>query len=344
MGQKKILFIIGSPNQALQMFKIYEHLKNEFDCYFTQFFPDTWYEKVPLKLKMLEQTIMSGHFRKKGEQFVQDHGLKYDYAGQTLGNTYDLVYQCTDIIHPKVARKAKSIFVQEGMVDPMTPLARFVKWAGLPASLALRTSLNGCLNRSDIYCAASEGYKSYFVKNGTEADRIIATGMPNFDEAELYRNNSFPHKDYVLVCSSDIRETFRKENRVEFIKKCVEIANGRQLIFKLHPNEIWERAHYEIMSNTPQGTLVFQKENTNEMIANCSELITQYSTVVYIGMALGKKCHSYFDADYLAQWMPIQNGGTSAQTIADIGRKYIDFDGTGKEFLKNYHLETVHAG
>jgi hypothetical protein len=29
--------------------------------------------------------------------------------------------------------------------------------------------------------------------------------------------------------------------------------------------------------------------NTNEMIANCSELITQYSTVVYVGMVFGKK-------------------------------------------------------
>jgi hypothetical protein len=31
------------------------------------------------------------------------------------------------------------------------------------------------------------------------------------------------------------------------------------------------------------------------MIANCSTLITQYSTVVYTGIALGKEVHSYFD-------------------------------------------------
>lgn len=341
--KKKILFIIGSPNQTEQMYKIYIHLKDEFDCFFTQFFPDTWYEKLPVKLKLLEQTIMSGHFREKGERFVREHNIPYDYAGKTLGNQYDLIFLCTDINFPKAAKATKTIFVQEGMIDPMNAWARFVKWSKIPASLALRTSLNGCLNRADIYAAGSEGYKSYFVENGTEAERVVVTGMPNFDDAAQFLDNDFPEKDYVLVCTSDIRETFRKENRVEFIKKCVEIAAGRPLFFKLHPNEIYERAYYEIINNTPEGTRVFQKENTNHMIANCTELITQFSTVVYIGMALGKKCHSYFDMQYLEKWMPIQNGGMSAQKIAELGRQYIQFEGSGKEFLKQYQGEILSA-
>jgi hypothetical protein len=56
------------------------------------------------------------------------------------------------------------------------------------------------------------------------------------------------------------------------------------------------------------------------MIANCCELITQYSTVVYVGLALGKKVHSYFDLDELKRLAPIQNGGTSAANIAKICR------------------------
>ncbi|WP_198175186.1 hypothetical protein [Spirosoma telluris] len=90
-----------------------------------------------------------------------------------------------------------------------------------------------------------------------------------------------------MVATSDIRETFRIDDRPAFIRKAVEQAKGRQLLFKLHPNEILERAEAEIRQHAPADTLVFQQGNTNEMIANCSELITQYSTVVYVGMALG---------------------------------------------------------
>ncbi len=332
--KKKILFIIGSPNQTTQMYQIYLHLKDEFDCYFTQFFAGDWMMEAARRLKTMEHTIISGHFRQKGEQFVKDHGLQYDYAGKQLGNKYDLVFMCNDATFPKVARNAKSIWVQEGMIDPLTPWAKWVKRLGLPPYMAMRTSLNGCMNYADLYCAASDGYKDYFTSMGTNADRIVVTGMPNFDNAVQYLNNDFPLKDYVLVCTSDIRETFRKENRIEFIRQCVKIAAGRPLVFKLHPNEIWERAYYEIINNTPAGTQVFQHENTNHMIANCQELITQYSTVVYIGMALGKPVHSYFPYETLKKLMPIQNGGKSAKNIAEIAKKYIEFNGKGEEFVR----------
>jgi hypothetical protein len=52
------------------------------------------------------------------------------------------------------------------------------------------------------------------------------------------------------------------------------------------------------------------------MIANCDILITQYSSVAYIGLALGKEVHSYFNIEELKRLMPIQNGGRSAENIA----------------------------
>ncbi|MCZ2443923.1 MAG: hypothetical protein LC101_09140 [Flavobacteriales bacterium] len=335
--KKKILFIIGSPNQTTQMYQIYLQLKEEFDCYFTQFFPGDWMMDAAVALKTMETTILSGHFRQKGEQFVAAHGLKYDYRGSQLGNTYDLIFMCIDISYPPIARRTKTIWVQEGMIDPITPWAKWVKRLRLPAYFAVRTSLNGSMNRADIYCAASEGYKEYFANMGTERDRIVVTGMINFDNASQYLYNDFPYHDYVLVCTSDIRETFRDEDRVSFIKHCVDIANGRPLIFKLHPNEQLERAHREIKENTPDGTLVFQEGDTNHMIANCQELITQYSTVVYIGMALGKPVHSYFDRDFLDKMMPMQNQGRSAYYIAEIARRYIYYSGHGKEFLATHN-------
>ncbi|HKC67135.1 MAG TPA: hypothetical protein VKG26_02815, partial [Bacteroidia bacterium] len=134
----------------------------------------------------------------------------------------------------------------------------------------------------------------------------------------------------------DIRETMRSDDRVKFIKQSVEIANGRQLIFKLHPNEKKERAIAEIKRHTPANTLIFIDGNTNHMIANCDELITQYSTVVYVGIALGKKVYSYFDVEELNRLMPIQNNGESAKNIADICGNYIYYKGSGAAFLKEY--------
>jgi hypothetical protein len=107
------------------------------------------------------------------------------------------------------------------------------------------------------------------------------------------------------------------------------------MIFKLHPNEKRERAISEIKSNTPEGTLIYTDGNINHMIANCDELITQYSTVVYIGLALGKKAHSYFDLDELKMKMPLQNGGRSASHIAEICRNYIEYKGSKENFVRD---------
>jgi hypothetical protein len=127
-----------------------------------------------------------------------------------------------------------------------------------------------------------------------------------------------------MVATTDMRETYRAENRPAFIREVVKIANGRKLLFKLHPNEKFDRAQAEIRKHAPQGTLIYQKGNTNHMIANCAELITQYSTVVYVGMALDKKVRSYFDAEQLKELAPVQNGGMSACNIAYICRNFAE--------------------
>jgi hypothetical protein len=70
------------------------------------------------------------------------------------------------------------------------------------------------------------------------------------------------------------------------------------------------------------------------MVANCHTLITQWSTVAFTGIVLGKEVHSYFGLDYLKRVCPIQNGGQSAKHIASICRSFMDFDGTGISFLR----------
>src|ERR1700744_132795 len=121
------------------------------------------------------------------------------------------------------------------MTDRMTLLSRIVKALKLPPSLTGNTSLNGSSNICDVYCAGSEGYKDQFVRMGTDRSKIVVTGIPNFDNAEQYLDNDFPYRDYVMVATTDMRETYRWENRPAFIRRAVRIANGRQLLFKLRP-------------------------------------------------------------------------------------------------------------
>ncbi|MFC7669567.1 hypothetical protein ACFQT0_21025 [Hymenobacter humi] len=178
---------------------------------------------------------------------------------------------------------------------------------------------------------------------GVDPGKLVVTGIPNFDDAEKLRHNDFPHHGYVLVATSDLRETFTPDNRRKFIAHCTHIAAGRPLIFKLHPNEKVDRAVAEIRRYAPPGTLVFTDGHTDHMIANCVELITQYSTVVYMGLALGKPVHSYFDVEDLRRKQPWQNGGTSARRIAAICRSFSRFQGSGPEFLRQYQPEEFAA-
>ena len=234
-------------------------------------------------------------------------------------------------------RESKLIWVQEGMTDKYNLLSRIVKALKLPVGFTGNTSLNGTSNICDVYCAGSEGYKEQFTKLGTDAGKIVVTGIPNYDNIWQFFNNDFPYKDYVMVATTDMRETYRLENRPAFIKKAVKIADGRKLLFKLHPNEKFHRAKAEIRKHAPAGTLIYRTGNTNHMIANCSELITQYSTVVYVGLALGKKVHSYFNLEQLKKLAPMQNGGASAYEISNICRNFLQPYAKEEYSLQNYY-------
>jgi hypothetical protein len=334
---QKILFITGSLNQTTQMHQIADALP-DFDCWFSQVFTDSplinFFEK---HTKLVDGTVLAGQFRTNSENYLKAHGLQIDYGARL--NNYDLVVYCSDMIVPKRMRKFKTIWVQEGMTDRMTLMSKIVKALNLPIFLTGNTSLNGSTNICDIYCAASKGYKDLFTANGTDAQKIIVTGIPNYDNLQQFRDNDFQHRDYVMVATTDMRETFRHENRPAFIKEAVRIANGRQLLFKLHPNENFERAESEIREFAPADTLIFNSGNTNQMIANSCELITQYSTVVYTGIALGKKVHSWFDVNMLEKLLPMQNGGTSAKNIAELCRAYASHKGNKSDFIYQYNLK-----
>lgn len=54
------------------------------------------------------------------------------------------------------------------------------------------------------------------------------------------------------------------------------------------------------------------------MIANADAVITQQSTCTFVALALGKEVHTNLKVEELKQLMPVQNGGASAEHIAQI--------------------------
>jgi len=317
MSRKKILFICGSLNQTSMMHQISQYLK-EYDCFFTPYYSDGVINYLVGK-GYGKFSILNGPFRWNTEKYLEINNLQVDYRG--LKNNYDLVITCADLIIQKNIRNKKIILVQEGMTDPETIMFHLVKYFKLPRWLA-STSTMGISNLYNIFCVASEGYKNFFIKKGADENKIIVTGIPNFDNVKEFLNNDFPHKNFVLVCTSDARETFKYENRKKFIQKCVRIADDKQLIFKLHPNENFERATKEINHSAPNA-IVYSSGNTNHMIANCDVLITKYSSVAFVGLALNKEVHSAFDLSELRKLLPIQNNGSSAERIASIGKDFL---------------------
>lgn len=314
--KKKILYICGSLNQTTMMHKISMHLP-DYDHYFSAYYADGIINYVVQK-GFLNFSILNGSFRANTDEYIRRNNLNMDYRG--VKNDYDLVYTCADLIYPKNIRNKKVILVQEGMTNPETIAFHLVKWLHLPRWMA-DTSAMGISNLYDIFCVASEGYKKHFVHKGADENKIIVTGIPNFDNFKEYLNNGFPHKNFVLVATSDIRETLGYENRKKFIQKCLKLASGRKLIFRIHPHENFVRAVKEINTYAPEA-IIFTDGNTEHMVANCDVLITQYSSLVYVGLGLGKEVHSYFKTDELKRLLPIQNDGTSAERIARIG-KYV---------------------
>jgi hypothetical protein len=108
------------------------------------------------------------------------------------------------------------------------------------------------------------------------------------------------------VCSSDARETFKPHDRDAFIRRCCDIAGDRELIFKLHPNEEVARARRELARLAPHAT-VFSEGPTEAMIANCSVLITEWSSVAFVGLALDKEVYSSWPLAELQRLLPEQN-------------------------------------
>ena len=132
--KKKILFLVGSINQTVQMHQIASALQ-EYDCYFSQLYSHHFIIRLALKTGLLEGTVMGSKLKAKADEYLQEHGLKNDYGASVYKNNYDLAVLCTDLVVDKDLRKIKTIWVQEGMTDPVTRSRQSgapLRFAGLP--------------------------------------------------------------------------------------------------------------------------------------------------------------------------------------------------------------------
>ncbi len=310
---KKILFICGSLNQTTQMHQIARQLMHENECYFTPYYADG-VEDFAAGMGWLDFTVLGGQHLRETNEYLARHNLKADPRGEA--NSYDLVVTCSDLIIQKNVRGRRVVLVQEGITEPEGLAYKLVKWFRLPRYLA-NTAASGLSDAYEVFCVASQGYAGHFIRKGVKREKIQVTGIPNFDDMESFRQNNFPLRNYVLVATTPLRETFRPDDRNAFIRRCAEIASGRRLIFKLHPTEHTKRAVREIKKIVPNA-LVLADGNLSHMIANAQVVITQQSTSTFVAVALGKEVHTNLNMDELRRLMPIQNGGTSAMQIARV--------------------------
>ncbi|MGH9827404.1 MAG: hypothetical protein ACREDR_29600, partial [Blastocatellia bacterium] len=277
---KSVLLICGTLNQTTQMHQIANELPG-YEHYFTPYYGDVVLG-LATRLGLAEFTVMGEKLAHRCLEYLERHKLTIDHKGKS--REHDLVITCSDLVVPKNIRDKNLVLVQEGMTDPETLMYHIVKRVRfLPRWLA-STAATGISKHYDYFCVASHGYRDLFVSKGAQREKLVVTGIPNFDNCARFLNNDFPHRGYVLVCTSDARETFKIDRRKRFIQRAVAIAAGRQLIFKLHPNEKVARATAEVNKHAP-GALVYSTGNTEEMIANCDVLITQYSSTTSVGLA-----------------------------------------------------------
>jgi hypothetical protein len=316
-NDKRILFICGSMNQTTQMHQISRHL-TEYRQAFTPFYCDGVPEAMR-RAKLLEFTIIGAKLAERCDEYLRAQDLAVDYRAQR--GPYDLVVTCSDVFVQRNIRGNRIVLVQEGVTDPENTTFRLVqRHRSLPLWIA-GTAATGLSDAYRAFCVASDGYRDLFIRKGAKAERIVVTGIPNFDNCERYRDNRFPHRNYVLVCTSPLREVFRGEDRPTFIRNAVAVAHGRPMIFKFHPNEDLARAEKEVRRHAP-GALAFRDGCAEEMIANCDVLITRYSSTAFVGLALGKETYSDFPAEELRRLLPEQNKRAAAN-ISDVCRHVI---------------------
>jgi len=307
----RVLLICGTANQTTQMHAVARHLP-ECNLHFSPFYSESYREWMG-RVGLLENSIMGSWIRAQCLDYLRSHELSIDLRGQN--GPYDLVISCSDLLIPENVDERRLLVVQEGMLDLPSWWSHVIQRLRLPPYYC-GTVLTGARGRYARMCVASEGFRQLIASRGGPLHKMVITGIPNFDNCAAFHNNNIPERGFLLAATSDLRETFRVDHRRRFLERLKELARGREIIIKLHPNERKSRALREISEVLPEAR-VFTKHKVEELIANCAALVTQVSSTTFVGLALGKEVYSDLDLDEMRGLLPLQNGGASAVHIAD---------------------------
>jgi len=318
-ARPKVLWICGNHNHNTMLHKVSQQMP-ECDHWFTPYYCDKW---TPLdvlrRLRCVEFVALGYGFRDKCLRYLEENGLSIDLEGQR--GDYDLVVTCSDLLVPSNVTDKPLVGIQEGMIDPLLLFYRLRQKLPWLPRWAAGTACTGLSGMYDRYCVASDLYVDEFAGRDAPRDRLVATGIPNFDDFASYVDPDHWINGHVLACTSDGRETFRRDDRKAFILRCVELADGRPLVFKFHPNERMRRAVAEVRRWAP-GARCVMRGYGETLAANCEVLITEWSTLAFVGLVLGIETHSYRDLDDMARLLPAQHGH-AAVNIAEVCREVI---------------------
>jgi hypothetical protein len=314
----RVLFICGNRNHTTTMHAIARELP-DCDRTFTPYYCDDRSLLDYLRRAHLLEFVALGHkFRRQCLAYLRANDLALDLGGKRGG--YDLVVTCSDLIVPSNIAGIPLVGVQEGMIDPQLFWWRVrerLPWLPLPR-WAAGTACTGLSHAYDAYCVASEGYRKDFIERGASADKLVVTGLPNFDNFAGHVRPGHWIEGCVLACTSDGRETFRRDDRRRFIQWALDIAGDRPLVFKFHPNERMDRSVAEVRRWAPRARALTSGCG-EELAANCHTLVTEWSTLAYVGLALGKPTYSYRDLEAHRAMLPDQHG-RGARNIAAVCR------------------------
>ncbi|MEZ4370300.1 MAG: hypothetical protein R3B07_05715 [Polyangiaceae bacterium] len=333
----RILFICGSVNQTTQLLQVARELP-EYEHRFSPYYGPSYVSWLR-ELGLIEFSIGGKRLRERALHCMVAHAAPVDVDGRAGG--YDLVVSCCDLVVPPNVRNAPMVLVQEGILDPPTKVLQLIQRfpQQVPRWLA-GTAATGLSGAFDRFCVASRGYLEHFADLGVPRQRLALTGIPNFDDCESYARYAFPHRNYVLVCTSDGRETFKRDDRAALIRRALGIAGSRKLIFKLHPNEDAVRAQSEIHALAPRA-LVYRSGFAEGMVARADALVTEWSTLALVGVALGKPVYSNYSSEELRALCPLQNR-CAAALIADQCREVLGELPLGLARKRYASLRTEH--
>lgn len=290
----------------------------EYQCRYTPFYADGLLQWAANR-GWLDFTPLAGPLRERSRRCLVEAGVPIDDRGEQ--DEVDLVVTCTDLVVPRNLRGRKVVLVQEGLTEPEGALYLGVRYLGLPRVFA-NTAAFGLSDAYDRFCVASDGYRDLFARKGVRLDKMVVTGIPHFDNIEALRHNDFPHRDFVLICTSNARETFKWDDRRRFLRRALRLAGDRPVIVKLHPAERHSRAEAEVRRFAPHA-MVLTDGVTEHMIANAAMVVTQYSTVALTAAALGKPLDSYLDPELIRRVLPTSQSGRASARIADVCRNLL---------------------